>query len=248
MKRVRKKRKPNEPEDIKNPPWVATFCDMVLLMISFFIILIAFSTFKVGRVVQFVSGFQGSFKILPGGFKTDKGDQVIVPRQDIAKTYRDPGEVISGLKGALDKAIEREGFESQVKVSITKRGVVLDISDAVLFDLGSADVNPVAYPLLDKIGDEIKRSSLSIGIEGHTDNLPIKTDRFPSNWELSATRAVNVLRYFLEKKGVPSERLYAVGFGEHQPLFPNDTPQHRTKNRRVVIVFNKESVKDKEDA
>ena len=243
-----KKRKPAEPEEIKNPPWVATFCDMVLLMISFFIILIAFSTFKVGRVVQFVSGFQGSFKVLPGGYKTDKGDQVIIPYQDIAKTYRDPGEILSGLKKNLDEAAATQGLERQVKVSLTERGVVLDISNAVLFRVGSADINPTAFPLLSKIGDEIRKSSFPIGIEGHTDNLPIKTERFPSNWELSATRAVNVLRYFLEIKRVLPQRLFAVGYGKHQPLVPNDSPENRAKNRRVVIIFSKESAGEREDA
>ena len=116
-----RKKKPAEPEEIKNPPWVATFCDMVLLMISFFIILIAFSTFKVGRVVQFVSGFQGSFKVLPGGYKTDKGDQVIIPYQDIAKTYRDPGEILSGLK-TVDEYIMAGKYNLREGMSVTIAG------------------------------------------------------------------------------------------------------------------------------
>ena len=129
------RRKPKEPEDDRNPSWVATFCDMMLLMVSFFIILIAFSTFKRGRVVQFVRGFQGSLNILPGGYKTEKGNQAIIPYQDVVETYREPGDVLKRLKGALKKAIDLEDMREQVKISATEQGVVLDISDAVLFDL-----------------------------------------------------------------------------------------------------------------
>ena len=238
------RRRQRELEDNRNPPWVATFCDMMLLMVSFFIILIAFSTFKVGRVVELVRGFQGSFSILPGGFKTDKGDQPIASSRDIVQTSRDPGTAFTGMKGSIEKSLDAAGLEKGVEVSVTKRGVVVNISDAILFDLGVADINPAAYPLLNKIGEIIKRSSPSIKIEGHTDNIPINTERFPSNWELSATRAVNVLRYFLNIKGVLSDRFSAIGYGEYRPLYSNDTPEHRAKNRRVVIVFSNNPSED----
>ncbi|MFH1624576.1 MAG: flagellar motor protein MotB [Pseudomonadota bacterium] len=243
---MRRKGKDPEPEEVKNPPWMTTFSDMILLMISFFIVLIAFGTFQTGRMVQFVKGFEGSFRVLPGGVKIGKGEQVIMPSPDIVTTHRDPGHVLSGLQSSLEESIKKQGFEEGLNISATQHEVILNISDAILFDLGSADINPAAYPLLSKVGDVIKKSSFSVRIEGHTDNLPIKTEQFPSNWELSTTRAVNVLKYYLETCGIPSDRLSALGHGEYKPLYPNDIPENRAKNRRVVIIFTKNQPEDKE--
>jgi chemotaxis protein MotB len=108
-----------------------------------------------------------------------------------------------------------------------------------LFDLGDAQVTADAATLLNKVGAIISQTNYEVRIEGHTDNLPIRTDRFPSNWELSTARAVNVLRFFVEKLNIPARRLFAVGFGEFQPRYPNDTEEKRSLNRRVEIVFMK---------
>ena len=93
--------------------------------------------------------------------------------------------------------------------------------------------------MLEKVGAIIAKTSYQVRIEGHTDNLPIKTERFPSNWELSTTRSVNVLRYFRKTHNIPAERLSAAGFAEYRPLVPNDSEAHRAQNRRVEIIFVK---------
>jgi chemotaxis protein MotB len=100
-----------------------------------------------------------------------------------------------------------------------------------------ADISPQAVPLLQKVEDIIARTNFEVRIEGHSDNLPIKTAQFPSNWELSTARAVNVLRFFLETGRISSQRMSAVGFGEFQPMVPNDSIEHRAQNRRVEIIF-----------
>ncbi len=236
-------KKPEGHGEIKNPPWMLTFCNLMLLMISFFIILVALSNVEHGRIVSFVKGFQLSFDILPGGLKTDKGEEMLMSSKDIVTSDKDP----FGLEQALDlMGAERpDSLTKGIEVYSREEGVVVNMSDATLFDLGSADIKPAAYPMLDKIGDIIERSSFFVNIEGHTDNLPINTQRFPSNWELSATRAVNILRYFLKTKDVSSYRFSAVGYGGYRPLFPNDTPEHRAKNRRVMIVFYMNLSEDK---
>ncbi len=93
------------------------------------------------------------------------------------------------------------------------------------------------FPVLDALAESLQEIDNHIRIEGHTCNLPINTPRFPSNWELSAARAIAVLRYFIEKKGISPQRLIAVGYGEYQPLVPNDSEENRRKNRRVEIVI-----------
>lgn len=111
------------------------------------------------------------------------------------------------------------------------------LSDSALFDLGEAELSADAEKLLGRISDIIAKTVYQIRIEGHTDDLPIRTARYPSNWELSTARAVNVLRFLLKQKRIAAERLSAVGFGQYQPLFPNDSPAHRARNRRVEIIL-----------
>jgi len=113
------------------------------------------------------------------------------------------------------------------------------MSEHMLFGLGSADIAPEALPLLQKVGAIISKTAYLIRIEGHTDNLPIHTERYPSNWELSTARAVNVLRYFIKNHNIDPKRLAAEGFSEFHPVAANDTAQNREKNRRVEIIFIK---------
>ena len=108
----------------------------------------------------------------------------------------------------------------------------------VMFDSGSAQIRPEFTPILEKIAEELMKIPNDIRIEGHTDNRPIHTPMFPSNWELSAARATSVLR-FLVKKGIDPSRLSAVGYGEFRPVASNDTPEGRAKNRRVEILILK---------
>ena len=121
----------------------------------------------------------------------------------------------------------------------TREGLVMRMSEHTLFGVGSADIATEALPLLQKVGAIIAKTDYLIRIEGHTDDLPIHTERYPSNWELSTARAVNVLRYFIKNHNIDPRRLAAEGFGEFHPLVANDSPQSREKNRRVEIIFIK---------
>jgi chemotaxis protein MotB len=113
-------------------------------------------------------------------------------------------------------------------------------TDRLMFDLGIARISDEARPLLDLLATELARyPDYQVTIEGHTDNLPILTPEYPSNWELSVARAVNVLRFLAEKHGISSERLSAAGYGEYRPLMDNDTPEARSRNRRVEIAIRK---------
>lgn len=129
-------------------------------------------------------------------------------------------------KGALDK----------VNLQITHRGLVISLKDAAFFASGSATVRPDSIPLLDNIAQAIGKYSNSIRIEGYTDNVPIKTAQFPSNWELSTARATNIVHFLIKTHGIPPDRLSAVGFGEYHPIASNSTEAGRQKNRRVDIV------------
>jgi len=215
------------------PPWITTYSDLMTLMLAFFVILISFGTFEKGRIVSFVGSFVGSFKMLPGGFKTDPGEQVIEPGKEILRTFREASSVLTKMRGIYEK----EGFKKGVEFKMTNRGLEVTLTDFLLFGLkpGSADIVPEMKPFLDELAEIICQTSYLVSIEGHTDDLPIKTKKFPSSWDLSAARAVTILRYLIDEGGISPLRLSARGFGKYRPLFPNDTPEYRARNRRVMI-------------
>ncbi len=213
--------------------WEVVYTGFVLIMLCFFIMLCSFSTIEKSKVEHFVASFSRAVSVLPGGVKVRPGEQARYSLPDIAHEQGELGLIFQELQ----KAVSELGLAEHISFSSVRDGLVVRFADKALFDLGIAEISEEAFPLLDKIGAVISKCSHPVEIKGHTDDLPIHTDRFPSNWELSTARAVNVLRYFLEITGISAERLSAAGFGEFQPIVPNDTPEHRAKNRRVEFIF-----------
>lgn len=138
---------------------------------------------------------------------------------------------------ALQRLTTSLGMNGDFSIARTGDGFKAVVPNPVLFTSGDASLNETVYPVLDGIIKIAKHSDLAIQVEGHTDNIPIETVKFPSNWELSTMRAVNILRYLQKSGGIPSNRLVGVGFAEYQPLAGNDTPEGRQKNRRIEILF-----------
>ena len=122
-------------------------------------------------------------------------------------------------------------------VEKTEEGVELQLSDSILFPSGTADLLNESKTILNKVAELILNSKADIIIAGHTDNRPIKNNKFPSNWELSVQRAVNVVKYFTEGKGITPSRFSAMGYGEHKPIGDNKTEEGQRSNRRVSILF-----------
>jgi len=158
-------------------------------------------------------------------------------RSDLERIQSLEDEVnrLSQIKAELEQKLK--GIEG-VSLSMDDRGLVITFLDEVLFDSGKAKIKPGAFGILDKVSSVItsKAADLNVGVEGHTDNEPIKYSGWKSNWELSTARATSVLHYLIEK-GVLPEKLAAIGYGEYKPVVSNDTPEGRRKNRRVEIVI-----------
>ena len=155
-------------------------------------------------------------------------------------------EELSTLKdgyAALEKSLSKEISEQKVSLGIEEKGLVITFVDSVLFDSGKAKLRSTASKSLDKVVKVCRRqvADREIGIEGHTDNQPIKYSGWKSNWELSTARATSVLHY-LVKKGISPERLSATGFGEFRPVTTNKTAEGQQKNRRVEIVILPEKI------
>ncbi|MEA3488725.1 MAG: OmpA family protein [Candidatus Omnitrophota bacterium] len=141
-------------------------------------------------------------------------------------------------KRMLEQKLRSQIADKSVSLKMDDRGLVIILSDDILFDSGKAEVKRDAFPILDKVAGIIKKQvpDKNIGISGHTDNVPIKHSGWESNWELSTTRATNVLHY-LESRGVSPKRLSATGYGEHRAIASNATAEGRAQNRRVEIVI-----------
>lgn len=163
-------------------------------------------------------------------------------RMELERLKAEKDQEIAELKHAkqlLENKFQREIQEKELKLSMEEKGLVLRFIAEVFFDSGKADIKPEAYPILDKVAEFLKEDvpDRNIAIEGHTDNEPIKYSGWKSNWELSAARALSVLHYLVDKKGIDPERVQAVGYGEYHPIADNSTPEGRQKNRRVEIVI-----------
>jgi len=153
-------------------------------------------------------------------------------------------EELRHTKGLLEQSLEKEIKDNQVRLSMEEKGLVITFVSEVLFDSGKANLKPESLSSLDKVAKILIENvpENNIGIEGHTDNVPIKHSSWKSNWELSSHRALSVLEY-LESQGVGPTRLSAIGYGEYHPVGSNDTQEGRQLNRRVEIVILPKTVK-----
>lgn len=220
-------------DDSSGGGWEIVYSGFVLILLCFFIMLSSFSTMEESKVMQFVKSFITAVSIMPGGVKFESGTAVV---QDSANII-DNKEQLAKIWENLEDLADSFDLEDKISLALTREGLVMRLSEHTLFELGAATISEEALPLLKKIGVIISKTSYFIRIEGHTDNLPIHTKMFPSNWELSTARAVNVLRYLIQNHSIDPQRMAAEGFSEYHPLVANDSEENRAKNRRVEIIF-----------
>ena len=153
-------------------------------------------------------------------------------------------------KGLLEQKLSSEIDNKQIKLQMMEKGLVITVVGDLLFDSGKAKIRTEAFSLLTKVSGILKdnMAQFNIGIEGHTDNVPIKQSGWKSNWELSTARALSVLHYLANDQGISPERLSAIGYGEYRPLTSNETKDGRKQNRRVEIVILPNITKVKGDS
>ena len=219
--------------------WLLTYADMITLLMAFFIMMYSMSVLNLSkfREVAFSirSGFGGPIE---GGAygRVPEGNPTI--REPILNQA--PAGSLPDVAKELERYIHKRSLEKEVHTRVEERGLVVSlVSDQVLFDIGSADLRRGAHGLLDTIAGIIRKIPNAVVVEGHTCSLPIRTARFPSNWELSAQRATAVVRYFMARHRIPASRLAAAGYADSKPLVRNNTEANRRRNRRVDIVILK---------
>ncbi len=226
------------------PEWMATYGDLVTLLMCFFVLLFAFSEIDAQKFEAVMESFQGSAGILSGGVTISQDQLVFEATPEVSSSETVPvTEDIQQLKEQIEEYLEQneqENIEQDIIVEIDSRGLIIRFPDKALFDSGRADLKRESIDTLDFLGGLLNSEEfnmMAIRVEGHTDNVPINTFRFPSNWELSTTRATNVLRYFINSAELSPMRLAASGYGEYYPIEDNATREGRSKNRRVDIVI-----------
>ena len=149
-------------------------------------------------------------------------------------------------KAELEEKLKKEIGDKEVKIEMLERGLVITFVSEVLFDSGKAKLKDDALGKLDKVAGVLKTTvkDLNVGVEGHTDDVPIKYSGWKSNWELSSARAMSVLHYLIDVEEINPDRLSATGYGEYRPVALNDTAEGRQKNRRVEIVILPKATKE----
>lgn len=210
--------------------WVMTYADMMSLLLTFFILIVSFSSLQQSKFKQAAQSLQEAFGIL------EHQDSMIEFRNPVYPELREDStdsDVFYEMQ-EIEQVILENGLDQEIQVELQEEGVLFRIQAPFLFGSGLADLREEPRKILDELSILFRKFPYLVRIEGHTDSLPINSVRYPSNWELSAARAVTVARYF-QGLGLPPERIAATGYGEYQPIADNGTAKGRDKNRRVEI-------------
>ncbi|PLS01433.1 OmpA/MotB family protein [Neobacillus cucumis] len=237
---MKKRRLHNHEDEHIDESWLIPYSDLLTLLLALFIVLFASGSINNDKLQQIMISMnsalkgQGSSLIM----KENAGVTKQLQNSKGEEEKQQEKEKLQNLMGQIEDYIDRRGLNKVISIKDEPKGIKLSLKDIILFESGSADLKGNSLMILNDLLDLIKQVKNPISIEGHTDNVPITGGRFKSNWELSSARALSVL-YFFEEKGIPSNKLQFTGFGEQNPIYPNDTLEHRQANRRVDITILK---------
>ena len=232
---------------LKGDEWLATYSDCVTLLLTFFVLLYSMSSVDQQKLQEIAS----AFKTVMAG---EKGETIMeydlyngkVPliggETSIEEMIDEDATENEQMYIKVKKYAEENGISSVMDISLTERGIEIQLRDYILFESGTAQLRNESKVVLDKVSELLNSIDNHILVEGHTDNVPIKTSIYPSNWELSTARAVNVVKYFIENNGIAPVRLSASGYGEYHPIVDNNTAENRAKNRRVNILITQSEI------
>lgn len=230
-------RKKEEEHKAGAPEWLATYGDMMTLLLCFFVLLFASSTIDSEKYKAVVQSLSGSLGVLDSGTTVTLEPLIKNFPSDTPTDAPTEYEEFSDMQEELQKILEESGLSGRVKLEINERGLLIRFLDSVLFDSGKADMTLPAMEIIDKVSDILSETNKLITVEGHTDNIPINTFKYPSNWELSTSRAVNVVKYMIDHNGIAAVRLSASGYADQHPINENTSIQGRKNNRRVDMVI-----------
>jgi chemotaxis protein MotB len=209
--------------------WLLTYADLITLLLGLFVILYAMSKIDAGKYAEIASALGGVFGSPQGVLVGQNG----VLDQPVTSLQNDRKKVAEQIRSAL----KLDSNPMPIQVTENERGVTVHIMEELLFASGRAEIKTTSFAAIDTLARILRELPNDLRVEGHTDNVPIATPLFPSNWHLSVARAVNVGYYLIEKHRLVADRVSVVGYSEYRPILPNDSPEHRAVNRRVDIVI-----------
>jgi len=212
------------------PAWMVTFSDMVTLLLTFFVLLLSMARMDSIKFRDAAGSLKGAFGVLGSADKTSVSRPKVVEFAPIDDDY------VSRLYQRIRATLNRLKLDQDIELVKDRGAVVLRVKDSVLFDEGESGVKPAAYPVLRKVAGLVRPLPLNLRIEGNTDDLPVSHPE-RTNWDLSVSRAVAVLKFFAAEELLPLGRMSALGYGSEHPVAPNSTPEGRALNRRVEFVL-----------
>lgn len=237
-------------EGDENPnSWIVTFADMMTLILVFFILLYTLADYhdKAYRAhiasVQIIDGDGSQVSVIDYATRQGRSPEPLKAVEDLLGLNPSPDVIqVPKPKVFTDMAsmIEYTDLAESVELEEKADQINLSIDGRFLFESGQSQLKDSARIIFNNLAQIFRENpDFRIAIRGHTDDLPIETQQFPSNWELSAVRATTVLRYFIQQ-GIDPERMTATGYADFLPIMPNNTPENRARNRRVEFVLEKE--------
>jgi chemotaxis protein MotB len=242
--------------------WLVSYADFITLLFAFFVVLYASSQVDQRKVGKLALAIQIAFQEMgvfpasstqiplnynePMPFSTVQAIQNVERSTELGSVSSSPTDALAGaseesdlmtLRSELEQALQGEIAMHQVSLRREDEGLVISLREFGFFDSGSATIKPTAKPALDRIASLLAVRTCKLRIEGHTDNIPIHTAQMASNWELSTSRATDLVRVLIQDHGFAPERLSAAGYAQYHPVASNVTAQGRAQNRRVDIVI-----------
>jgi chemotaxis protein MotB len=213
-----RRRRPNFEDSSSS--WLITYSDAITLLLAFFVMILSVSDLNQGKIEALQEGLSEMM------------------------TGETPPTPFTDIKKGLESLIENNNLQDQISVTLDTKGVKIEFANVALYRSGSADIKSDAIATLEQVTQVIRETSHTthmVEVEGHTDDLPIHTEKFPSNWELSSVRAINIVKYLLTQ-GIEKERLKAAGYADSRPKSNNlnlPLAQQREDNRRIVIFIKR---------
>lgn len=244
-------RRRREEEHENHERWLVSYADFITLLFAFFTVLYATSQHDVKKQEEFeksirkyFSGSSGGIGAGIGDFNTESENKNLIesPIAGFPPMSAGPQEVQDYVQRVLKKSMSKEEYQEAVQdIRHDSVGARIQLAASALFPSGSAELKVSSAAALDKIGELLRQSNRRIIIEGHTDNEPVHTVKYPSNWELSAVRATKVLRYLAARDQIDVKRMAAIAYADQKPVAINDTEINRARNRRIEILIVSES-------
>jgi chemotaxis protein MotB len=247
-------RKKAHEKEANHERWLVSYADFITLLFAVFVTLYAMSQTDKKKIEEVMESMRDSFGYSKSSPATkpsviESGTMSVIPAlhkasQAAPKRGRSKGgeKDFRTTKASIEAYLLKVGAQQKVSVAINQRGLVVSLKEAGFFDSGSATLKQSSYTLLHDVVGSLSSYSNGIRVEGHTDNMPISTQAFPSNWELSTTRATNVVQYLTKQDDFEPGNISATGYGEYRPIADNSSEEGRRKNRRVdLVLLNEEN-------